>query len=204
MASDAMIGTTLDEVRQLLARFPGPDLDAGAKAAAREQHLTKPAGSLGRLEALAGWLALWQGRHPPVLNRVRTAVFAGNHGVTAQGVSAYPAAVTAQMVQNFVAGGAAVNQLVGSVGGELLVYEMSLETPTRDFSIEPAMDEESCAQAIATGMAAVEPGLDLIALGEMGHRQYHQCRSPLPRAVRRRGAGLGRRRHWTRFRRDRS
>jgi len=160
--------TTLDEIRALLARLPGPDLEAGTAAATREAQLTKPAGALGRLEEIAAWLATWQGKHPPVLRRPRTAVFAANHGVAARGVSAYPAAVTAQMVANFVAGGAAVNQLCQSVDADLRVYEMALESPTRDFTAGPAMDEAECAKAMAYGMMAVEPGIDVLALGEMG------------------------------------
>src|SRR5262249_41732702 len=132
------------------------------------QQLTKPAGALGRLEELSQWLATWQGRHPPRLDHPRTCVFAGNHGIAARGVSAYPAAVTAQMVQNFVAGGAAVNQPCKAVDADLRVYEMNLEQPTADFVEAPAMSEEDCARAIAYGMMAVEPGLDVLALGEMG------------------------------------
>jgi nicotinate-nucleotide--dimethylbenzimidazole phosphoribosyltransferase len=158
----------LDEIRALLAHLPGPDLDAGGAAAARERELTKPPGALGRLEELAGWLATWQGRHPPRLDHPRTVVFAGNHGVAARGVSAYPPAVTAQMVQNFVAGGAAVNQLCRVVDADLRVYEMNLETPTADIVEGPAMSEEECARAIAYGMMAVEPGIDALAVGEMG------------------------------------
>src|SRR5207253_8857693 len=158
----------LDEVRALLAHLPGPDLEAGTAAAAREIQLTKPAGALGRLEELAGWLATWQARHPPALEHPRTVVFAGNHGVAARGVSAYPAAVTAQMVQNFIAGGAAVNQLCRTVDADLRVYEMNLETPTGDIVDGPAMSEEECARAIAYGMMAVEPGIDALAIGEMG------------------------------------
>src|SRR5438445_11188102 len=159
---------SLDEIRALLAHLPGPDLEAGTAAALRERQLTKPAGALGRLEELAAWLATWQGRHPPRLDHSRTAVFAANHGVAARGVSAYPAAVTAQMVANFVAGGAAVNQLCQSVDADLRVYEMALETPTQDFTAAPAMDEAECAKAMAYGMMAVEPGIDVLALGEMG------------------------------------
>jgi nicotinate-nucleotide--dimethylbenzimidazole phosphoribosyltransferase len=155
-------------MRALMAELPGPDLEAGTAAATREAQLTKPAGALGRLEEIAHWMATWQGRHPPTANHPRTAVFAGNHGVAAQGVSAYPAAVTAQMVQNFVAGGAAVNQLCRAVDADLRVYEMSLDEPTADFTIGPAMSDEDCAMAMAYGMMAVEPGVDLIALGEMG------------------------------------
>ena len=159
---------TLDEMRALLRTLPGPDVEAGTAAAMREAQLTKPAGALGRLEELAQWLATWQAKHPPTLNHPRTAVFAGNHGVAARGVSAYPAAVTAQMVQNFIAGGAAVNQLCKAIDADLRVYEMALEQPTADFTAEPAMSEGDCALAMAYGMMAVEPGVDVIALGEMG------------------------------------
>src|SRR5438094_765791 len=159
---------SLDEIRALLAHLPGPDLDAGSAAATRESQLTKPAGALGRLEELAAWLATWQGRHPPRVEHPRTVVFAGNHGVAARGVSAYPPAVTAQMVQNFIAGGAAVNQLCRVVDADLRVYEMNLDTPTADIVEAPAMSEEVCARAIAYGMMAVEPGIDALAVGEMG------------------------------------
>src|SRR5258707_6229252 len=129
----------LDEIRTLVAHLPGPDLEAGTAAAAREVQLTKPAGALGRLEELAAWLASWQAKHPPTLDHPRTIVFAGNHGVAARGVSAYPASVTAQMVQNFIAGGAAVNQLCRAFDAGLKVYEMNLDTPTGDIVVEPAM-----------------------------------------------------------------
>jgi nicotinate-nucleotide--dimethylbenzimidazole phosphoribosyltransferase len=159
---------SLDEIRRLIGALPGPDGAAAEAAAAREGQLTKPPGALGRLEVLAGWLAAWQGRHPPRVERPRVAVFAGNHGVAALGVSAYPAAVTAQMVQNFIAGGAAVNQLCRAADAELRVYEMALEEPTADFTQGPALSDEECARAAAYGMMAVEPGIDLLCLGEMG------------------------------------
>ena len=159
---------TLDEIRALMAHLPGPDLQAGTAAAERERQLTKPAGALGRLEELSAWLATWQARHPPTLNHPRTVVFAANHGVAARGVSAYPAAVTAQMVQNFIAGGAAVNQLCKMTDADLRVYEMNLDQPTADIVAAPAMSEEECARAMAYGMMAVEPGIDVLAIGEMG------------------------------------
>src|SRR5256885_5879112 len=101
----------LDEIRALLSQLPGPDLAAGTAAAARQAQLTKPAGSLGRLEELAIWLATWQAKHPPCLDQPRAIVFAAQHGGAARGGSAYPPPVTAQMVQNFTARGAAGNQL---------------------------------------------------------------------------------------------
>lgn len=160
--------TSFAEIRGLIPELPGPDLAAATATAQRESTLTKPAGALGRLEELTAWVATWQGRHPPRIEHPRACVFAGNHGVAAQGVSAFPAAVTAQMVQNFVAGGAAVNQLCKSVDADLRVYEMALEQPTKDFTIAPAMSEGECARAMAYGMMAVEPGIDLLCLGEMG------------------------------------
>jgi nicotinate-nucleotide--dimethylbenzimidazole phosphoribosyltransferase len=159
---------SLDEMRRIVKDLPDPDADAAAKTRAREGQLTKPPGALGRLEELAEWLATWQGRHPPRVDHPRTAVFAGNHGVAALGVSAYPAAVTQQMVKNFVAGGAAVNQLCRSFDADLRVYELDLERPTRDFTKDAAMDEDECAKAMAYGMMAVDTGLDVICLGEMG------------------------------------
>ncbi len=168
MSANIEPAANFQEIRALLTELPGPDLAAGTAATQRESQLTKPAGALGRLEELTAWLATWQGRHPPKLDHPRTCVFAGNHGVAARGVSAYPAAVTAQMVQNFVAGGAAVNQLCKAVDADLRVYEMALEQPTADFTQAPAMSEEECARAMAYGMMAVEPGLDVLCLGEMG------------------------------------
>ena len=166
--TDSPPAATLDEIRGLMAELPGPDLAAASAAATREAQLTKPPGSLGRLEELALWLAQWQGRHPPRMEHPRVAVFAGNHGVAGRGVSAYPAEVTQQMVQNFIAGGAAVNQLAALAEADLRVYELALEQPTADFTEGPAMTEEDCARAIAYGMMAVETGFDVLALGEMG------------------------------------
>src|SRR5256885_7320690 len=176
----------LDEIRGLIAHLPGPDLEAGPAGAFRSGQLTKPAGALGRLEERAAWLAAWQGRHPPTLDHPRTVVFAGNHGVAARGVSAYPAAVTAQMVQNFIAGGAAVNQLCQVIDADLRVYEMNLDTPTADIVEAPAMSEEECARAIAYGMMAVEPGIDALAGGPMGNAHTTppapRCRAAIRRA----------------------
>jgi nicotinate-nucleotide--dimethylbenzimidazole phosphoribosyltransferase len=157
-----------DDLKERLRQLSGPDEEAAAAARRRQARLTKPPGSLGRLEELALWLAAWQGREPPRLERVRVLVFAGNHGVAAHGVSAYPPAVTAQMVENFEAGGAAINQLCRVADARLAVIGLDLERPTADFCIEPAMTEAECLAALNRGLAAVPPGLDLLAVGEMG------------------------------------
>ncbi len=139
-----------------------------AAVAARQARLTKPPGSLGRLETMVAWLAGWQRREMPRLERVEVLVFAGNHGVVARGVSPYPAAVTAQMVGNFEAGGAAINQLARAAGATLRVVPLELDRPTRDFVDEPAMEEGEFLDAVAAGFDAVSADTDLVALGEMG------------------------------------
>jgi nicotinate-nucleotide--dimethylbenzimidazole phosphoribosyltransferase len=167
--TEASPAISFEEIRDLIRKLPGPDLEAGTAARLRETQLTKPAGALGRLEDIAYWVACWQGRHPPDMRHPRVAIFAGNHGVAkARGVSAYPVDVTAQMVTNFQNGGAAVNQLCRIADSDLRVYELDLENPTDDFTRGPAMSDEACLQAMAYGMMAVEPGLHLICLGEMG------------------------------------
>ena len=133
----------------------------------RSDRLTKPVGALGRLEDLVAWLAAWQGRERPALARVRILVFAGNHGVAARGVSAYPATVTAEMVRTFERGGAAVNQLARLADAGLRVVPLELDRPTGDFTLGPAMTVEACESAFMAGARAVETA-DLIALGEMG------------------------------------
>jgi nicotinate-nucleotide--dimethylbenzimidazole phosphoribosyltransferase len=156
------------DIAALLETLPPADAAAAAAARAREAQLTKPAGSLGRLEAMAEWLAAWQGRHPPRLGHVRIAVFAGNHGVVARGVSAYPPAVTAQMVANFAAGGAAINQLARLAGAELAVVPLALDSPTADFTQGAALTARECRDAFEAGMQAVGAETDLLAIGEMG------------------------------------
>ncbi len=148
--------------------LPAGDERAAAAVFARQQVLTKPPGSLGRLEELVAWLGRWQGRGMPVLERVIILVFVGNHGVTRQGVSPYPPEVTAQMVANFAAGGAAINQLARACQATLRILPLDLESPTRDLSTAAAMDEPDFMSAVQAGFDAVEPGTDLLALGEMG------------------------------------
>jgi nicotinate-nucleotide--dimethylbenzimidazole phosphoribosyltransferase len=161
---------SLDAIRAFCRDLPGGDAQAEAAAVARQQSLTKPPGSLGRLEQLAAWLARWQGRGRslPRLDRVTIAVFAGNHGVAARGVSAYPQAVTAQMVANFSAGGAAINQLAKAAGAELAVVPLDLDRPTGDITVEPAMTEDEFLAAVDRGWRTVPPDGDLLAVGEMG------------------------------------
>ena len=159
---------TADELRAALAALPEGDEASAATVATRQATLTKPPGSLGRLETLVAWLARWQRRPVPRLDRVEVLVFAGSHGVVAHGVSPYPAEVTAQMVGNFAAGGAAINQLARAAGAFLRVVPLDLDSPTADMLAGPAMDAAGFAAALAAGHSAVQPGTDLLCLGEMG------------------------------------
>ena len=157
-----------DDIRALATSLPAANGGAMENACKWEATLTKPAGALGRLEALSKWLCAWQGSHPPRAERPLLCVFAGNHGVAQQGVSAYPAEVTAQMVRNFIDGGAAINQLCEQAKVEMRVHEMALEKPTQDFTREPALDEAQCMEALTYGMASVDEDVDVLCLGEMG------------------------------------
>ncbi|MET0248799.1 MAG: nicotinate-nucleotide--dimethylbenzimidazole phosphoribosyltransferase [Sphingobium sp.] len=160
--------STAQDFKAALDDLPRPDKAAIAAAAARQAQLTKPAGSLARLEDIALFLAGWQGRERPYIDRAQAIVFAGNHGVAVHGVSAFPPAVTAQMVANFEAGGAAINALARAAGLDLKVVALDLDRPTADFLSAPAMTEAECLAALGAGARAVAEGIDLLVLGEMG------------------------------------
>jgi nicotinate-nucleotide--dimethylbenzimidazole phosphoribosyltransferase len=161
-------GLPFDDIRNLFKIMPQADQESADAAKAHEAQLTKPPGALGKLEAISEWIATWQGQHPPKAERVVVAVFAGNHGVVAQGVAAYPQAVTAQMVANFQSGGAAVNQICKTFDLGLKVFELALEQPTEDITQAAAMTEKDCAATFAYGMEAIAGGCDLLCIGEMG------------------------------------
>ncbi len=160
--------TDLSSFRAALAAAPAPDATAFAGAQERNGQLTKPPGALGRLEDLAIWYAGWRGTPQPVINAPQVIVFAGNHGVCAQGVSAFPPEVTVQMVANFQHGGAAINQLSKAFGAKMDVHALDLDRPTADFTVAPAMTEAEVVSALKTGWDAVDPDADLLVTGEMG------------------------------------
>ncbi|GAB1479781.1 nicotinate-nucleotide--dimethylbenzimidazole phosphoribosyltransferase [Paracoccaceae bacterium] len=159
---------SLADFATLLRAAPDADSTVRADAVARNGQLTKPPGALGRLEDLAIWVAGWQGRAQPRGDRPQVLIFAGNHGVVAQGVSAFPAEVTVQMVANFRHGGAAINQLSRLHGAEMAVHALELDRPTADFTQGPAMSEAESLAALAAGWEAVDPTADMLVVGEMG------------------------------------
>ncbi|MET4898200.1 nicotinate-nucleotide--dimethylbenzimidazole phosphoribosyltransferase [Sphingomonadaceae bacterium jetA1] len=158
---------TVTAFEAALAALPEPDAAARDAATTRQGQLTKPPGSLGRLEEIAIFLAGWQGRARPRIERGRAVIFAGNHGVVGRGVSAFPADVTVQMVANFAAGGAAINALAAAAGLDLSIVPLDLDRPTADFTTAPAMSEAECLAALSAGAEAVGDA-DLLVLGEMG------------------------------------
>ncbi|WP_434458036.1 nicotinate-nucleotide--dimethylbenzimidazole phosphoribosyltransferase [Stutzerimonas urumqiensis] len=164
-----------------------PDEPARRAAAERQDQLTKPRGSLGRLEHLAVDFAGWQGRVRPELDRVAIGLFAADHGVAREGVSAYPQAVTGQMLANFARGGAAINVLAKTLGASLELIDLGTAEPmpglvgvrqlklgrgTANIVEGPAMTTEQCGAALVAGAASVEravaAGAQLYIGGEMG------------------------------------
>src|SRR2546422_5878104 len=170
----------------LLSAIAAPPADAFAEAQRHLDSLTKPPGSLGRLEEIASRLAVLSGRAPEVARPV-IFTFAADHGVVAEGVSAYPQVVTAQMVENFLRGGAAVNVLARQAGARVVVADFGVANPipgapelvscpmapgTANMARGPAMTREHAVRAIETGarlaQEAMDAGADLLATGEMG------------------------------------
>ena len=191
----ARVFTSFEDLRAACLDLPPGDVSAAALALERQSELTKPPGSLGRLEDVVGWLAQWQGRSMPRLDHVDILVFAGNHGVTAQGVSAYPAAVTTQMVANFAAGGAAINQLA-RVGGSQAAGDSARARDTHGGLHASAGDGRSGISGrgrhrIPDGRVGRGPRLP----GRDGNREYHGGSGGGRGAVRRRRRALGRSRH---------
>ncbi len=160
--------SNLSEFRAVLAAQE--DIDTAAYDAAGDHNgqLTKPPGALGRLEDLALWYRGWRGGERAEITKPQVIVFAGNHGVAARGVSAFPAEVTAQMVMNFEHGGAAINQIARANGATLNVVALDLDTPTQDFTAGPAMSSEDLIAALQAGWNEVDPDADLLVVGEMG------------------------------------
>ena len=159
---------SLAAFRDMLGSLPGQDAAALSAAAARNGQLTKPPGALGRLEDVGVWVAGWQGVEKPRAAHPQIVIFAGNHGIAARGVSAFPPEVTVQMVANFHAGGAAINQLARCYGAQMSVVALDLDHPTADFAESAAMTEGEVLTALQAGWDSVDPEADLLVVGEMG------------------------------------
>ena len=149
-------------------KIPQFDNIVANKARDFQKQLTKPEGSLGKLEDIATWMAGWQKTFKPTIKNPHCIIFAGNHGISNKGVSAYPSEVTSQMVENFKRGGAAINQLCKLAKIKLTVIPIDLDKPTMDFSESKAMSEDEVLSFMQLGFDSIPPRCDLLVLGEMG------------------------------------
>ncbi len=156
------------EFSKLLEELPIGSTSAVEMVRQRDKTLTKPLGSLGQLEYLVEFMARWQETDKPAMNNPMVAIFAGNHGVTDQAISAFPSSVTAQMVANFTTGGAAISQISKLHGLNLRVFELAIDIPTGDITCAAALSDKACAATIAYGMEAIAGEPDLLCIGEMG------------------------------------
>jgi nicotinate-nucleotide--dimethylbenzimidazole phosphoribosyltransferase len=177
----------METIKKVLKEIPDVDRAVADRIKKRLDRLTKPPGSLGRLEELAVWYGTARGEVKPVLAKKAVAVFAADHGIADEGVSAYPKEVTAQMVYNFLRGGAGINVLARHTGAEVIVMDIGvahefenisglrkgkIRAGTRNMVLGPAMTSDEMAAAISEGVALAdelaEKGFDLLATGEMG------------------------------------
>lgn len=153
----------------LLADLPGPDVSASQRVRARASEVLRPVGAFERLDELAAWLAGWQRTDRPAVRAPVALVFAGDHGVAAEGVSAYPSEVTAAMVAALRDGVATASVLARELGVRLEVVDAGVGRPTGNLFAEPAMSRERFDACIAAGRDAVATvDADLVVLGEMG------------------------------------
>ena len=156
------------QIYEFIRGLPVTNQDFIEKAKIRQSNLTKPRGSLGRLEELAVFVSGWQATDTPLVEKVEAIIFAGNHGICDQGVNPFPQEVTRQMVENFKNNGAAINQICNSNGINLKVVDLELDRPTQDFSDSPAMTESETLDAFKVGWNAVNKDTQVLILGEMG------------------------------------
>lgn len=157
-----------DDFRALLQTLPAADFIARTEAGNQQKKLAGIGKTTGLLGDIAVWYAGWRGQSKPLVTRPLVAVFAGNHGVVEENISILPQDATRQMVDNFAAGGAVVNQVCITHDLGLKIYDLALDYPTMDIAKDAAMDERGCAATMAFGMEAIAGGTDLLCLGDMG------------------------------------
>lgn len=151
------------------AELPGPDEAAAAAVRSRAAHVIRPPGALARLDEVAVWLGAWQRTSRPAVSRPAAVIFVADHGVADEGVSAFPAAITAHMLRALRSGAATAAVMAAEVGARLEVVDVGTGRPTGNLAREAALDEARFAEALSAGARAVA-GLDtdLLVLGEMG------------------------------------
>lgn len=158
-----------DRLTEMLADLPGPDAPSAMAVGIRSSHVLRPSGAFMELDRVASWLAGWQRTDRPAVTRPHAIVFAADHGVTAEGVSAYPAEVTAAMVDALERGAATASVLAREAGATIEVVDVGVGRPTGNLRREPAMSASEFDEAVQLGVDAVDAcETDLLVLGELG------------------------------------
>lgn len=156
-------------LRSALVSMPGPSIAAGDAVRARAADILRPAGALERLDALAAWVAEWQGTSSPAVTKPAALIFAADHGVAVAGVSKYPIEVTGAMLAAFRAHQSTVTAFADVVGASVQAIDVGVGRPTGDIRVEPALSAERFEECVAAGRQAVEAlDADLLVIGEMG------------------------------------
>lgn len=160
---------TLDELQSEIAGLQPPSATAVDGASARIEQLLRPGGALAQLDDLATWIAGWHDNPRPVIERPAVLVFAGDHGVAAEGVSAYPQEITQAMLAAVQTGQASINALAAAAGATVAVFDVGVGVPTGNLRVEPAMTQERFDTSFEAGRQAVrDTDSDLLVLGELG------------------------------------
>ena len=158
-----------EEIRALFLGAPGPDEPAADAVRSRASQVLRPAGALARLDDIAAWLAGWQRTTTPAVDRPALLVFVADHGVAAEGVSAYPSDVTASMFKALDEGVATANVVARSIGASVSIFDVGVGNPTANLAVEAALDEERFRECFEAGRRAVaDTDADLLVFGEMG------------------------------------
>lgn len=164
-------GSAAVQLQDLLEELPAPDRYSADAVADRVADILRPTGALARLDELAVWLACWQRTNTPTVDRPACLIFAGDHGVTVDGVSAYPAEVTPAMVAAIAADKASISAMAAVAGASVTTIDVGVGRPTGNLRVEPAMDADRLSDAVAAGRDAVanlDPETDLLVIGELG------------------------------------
>jgi len=165
----AQTGLPFDDLRNLFAQMPPSSDVCAAEVDARAHGLVTQAHELGRVHEIVRFMAQWQGRSKPVITRPLVAIFAGSHGVFAQGYGGYKSTHARTLIETLAAGGAAVNQICAANDVGVKAFELAIDVPTSDIRSEQgALDEAGCAATFAFGMEAIAGGTDVLILGDVG------------------------------------
>lgn len=155
------------DIRRMITSIPGPDGDSQSKARSKESKISRQKGRLGRLDWLAEWMSAWQHHYPPSMTRPLVCVFAGSQGIDQYDLNGSSPSGKV-MLDAYSDSNSAVTQICGDFGFGFRVFDLAMDVPTEDFSINAALNEKACVATMAYGMEAVAGEIDVLALGSTG------------------------------------